>query len=318
MIHFSYTLSPVLKEHLTTIERLRAQILLTPLSPRVELRLRFESMIGRIYWSMSLAGNQLTKDDIETLLTKTFPKVSLNGRIKKLADEEKMVLRYKKALDSISHDWLVTPQPLRHKDLLELAEIVSTKQIKNEKVDLSVLLDYLHKSTDHPVVQAAIVQMQIITMSPFADGNGRMARLLALLFLYKHGYDFRGLLVLEEYWRRDIASLEVLRDNVLKSNSLNIWIEYFAQGMATQLEKTLQKIRSLAFQVERDGYTQLSDRQRAIISVLDFPQATITNKKVQSQFKVSQITASRDLSKLAILGLVVPHGKGRSVYYTRV
>jgi len=35
-------------------------------------------------------------------------------------------------------------------------------------------------------------------------------------------------------------------------------------------------------------------------------------------FKVSQITASRDLSKLGALGLLFIHGKGRSVYYTKI
>ncbi len=45
---------------------------------------------------------------------------------------------------------------------------------------------------------------------------------------------------------------------------------------------------------------------------------TITNKKVQKLFKVSQITASRDLAKLASVGLLFTHGKGRSVYYTKV
>lgn len=300
------------------IESLRAQILLAPLPPKTELRLRFDAMISRIYWSLSLSGNPLTRTDIENTIMKTYPLFSIDGKTSRLNPDEARVIRYKKAYDVISHAWLVNPHPLRLRDVLELAGLVETKQIKKAQVDLSLLFDYINKSSDHPVLQAAIVQMQLVCMSPFVDGNGRLARLLALLYLYKNGYDFRGMLVLDEYWRKDIASLDVIKETVLTSNSLNIWLEYFSQGMVTQLEKTLQKIQALAFQTERDGHWELSDRQRNIISVLEFPHATITNKKVQKHFKVSQITASRDLARLTVLGLVVPHGKGRSTYYTRV
>ena len=318
MIHFSYTLSPQLREYIATIESLRIQIALAPLSPKTELRLRFEAMVSRIYWSLSLSGNPLTKSDIENLIIRTFPLFSLEGKTKRLSPDERRVMSYKKAHDYITHEWLVNPQPLRMKDILELANTVETKQINNEQVDLSILFDYLHKSQDHPIIQAAIVQMQLLCMRPFVEGNGRLARLLALLYLYKNGYDFRGMLVLEEYWRKDLASLDVIKNTVLESNSLNIWLEYFASGMVMQLEKTLQKIRALAFYIEKNAHWQLSDRQRGIVSVLEFPHATITNKKVQKHFKVSQITASRELARLVNVGLIVPHGKGRSIYYTRI
>ncbi len=317
MINFSYTLSPLLQEHIQRIESLRAQILLTPLSPKTELRLRFEAMVGRIYWSLSLSGNPLTRSDIENLLIKTFP-LFTQGKGDRLTEQERAVIQYKKAHDLITHEWLVTTQPVRLKDILEIAALVETKRMGTEQIDLSLILEYLHKSNDHPIVQAAIIQMQILCLHPFIDGNGRLARLMSLLYLYKNGYDFRGMLVIDEYWRKDLASLDVIKETVLQSNSLNLWLEYYSQGMTTQLEKTLQKISALAFHTEKNGHWQLTDRQRELINVLEFPHATITNKKVQKHFKVSQITASRDLARLVMLGLIVPHGKGRSVYYTRV
>lgn len=318
MINFSYTLSPLLQEHIQKIEALRIQIAISPLSPKTELRLRYEAMIGRIYWSLSISGSPLTRSDIENLLAKTFPLFSQNGKADKLSDEERSAIRYKKAHDMIMHEWLVAPQPVRLKDILELAALIDTKKMTDQQVDLTLVLDYLHKSNDHPIVQAAVIQMQILCLRPFVDGNGRLARLLALLYLYKNGYDFRGMLVMDEYWRKDLSSLDVIKETVLQSNSLNLWLEYFSQGMATQLEKSVQKIGSLAFSVERNAHWELTDRQRSLVNVLEFPHATITNKKVQKHFKVSQITASRELARLVTLGLIVPHGKGRSVYYTRV
>lgn len=305
--------------YIEKIELLRTQILLAPLDAQTELKLRFESTISTIYWSVSMSGNSLTKNEIEKIIMQSFPFMTSTRKKTTSNPEEKMVLRYKKALDYLKNTWYVTPTPVRLHDLLTLASITETKNIKKESLDLSLILSYLHKSNVHPIIQAAIAQMQMICMAPFTDGNGRIARLLGLLYLYKYGYDFRGMLILDEYWRRDLASLEVIKDTVLKNNSLNSWLEYYTQGMFVQLEKSLTRIRSLSFQVTgHSDYYNLNDRQRLIVSVLDFPQATITNKKVQNHFHVSQITASRDLARLSNLGLVVPHGKGRSVYYTRV
>jgi len=61
----------------------------------------------------------------------------------------------------------------------------------------------------------------------------------------------------------------------------------------------------------------LNDRQNKILERLENPNLKITNKDVQKMFGVSQITASRDLSKMANLGILLPHGKGRSVFYTK-
>jgi len=66
------------------------------------------------------------------------------------------------------------------------------------------------------------------------------------------------------------------------------------------------------------SFWKLNGRQQSILSVLENPGEKITNKDVQKKFGVSQITASRDLSHLTTLGLLLAHGKGRSVYYTKV
>ncbi|OGK57462.1 hypothetical protein A3H83_03340 [Candidatus Roizmanbacteria bacterium RIFCSPLOWO2_02_FULL_39_8] len=61
----------------------------------------------------------------------------------------------------------------------------------------------------------------------------------------------------------------------------------------------------------------LNSRQREIIQMLEDPKSRITNKQVQKKFSVSQITASRDLAKLTIVGVLFSHGKGRSTWYSK-
>ena len=312
MVDLSYNLSSSLTESLQKIDNLRRKILLTPLSAKTETRLRWEAIINRIYWSLVLSTNPLTKAEMVKLLIS-------DHRKKRLTPDEQEVINYKKALDYISQNWLVTSDRITPKVVVTLHDLACPGQLQGSEAPLKQVLDYLQASSENPVVQAGVAQIQLITLAPFSDGNGRTARLLALLFLYKAGFDFRGLLVLEEYFRRDLAAFRQTTENVSKSQSLTLWLEYFAQGVAAQLEKVLEDLTLQRSHLDLPAsFWNLNDRQKEILTMLDQPDSTITNKKVQKKFRVSQITASRDLSRLANLELIFARGKGRSIYYTKV
>lgn len=303
MINFSYNLSSNLKQNLSKIESLRQKILLTPLSPKLEIRLRWKAMLNRIYWAMVFSkGRSLNKSQVVKLLTK-----EANPQNK----EEYEVLKYKNALDYIRENWLVSKKLVTPKDVLTLHELACYGRFRSSQEVLKQLLDYLQKSPEHPVVQAAVAYIQIINISPFNLGNTQVASLLALLFLYKTGYDFRGLVVLEECWHPDL---------IIYRGNLTPLLENFSSVLANQLEKTANfDLNTADLDVGlSNSFWELNDRQKAILNYLEQPNLSITNKKVQNLFKVSQITASRDLAKLTNLGLLFVHGKGRSVFYTKV
>lgn len=312
----SFTFSAALRNSLQKIDSLRRQILLSPIPPRMELRLRWEATLNRIYWSLALAGDPLTKAEIIKLLT---------AEKKRPTQAEQEVLNYKKALDYISQEWLVNPRRVTLQTVIDLYNISSQPTVgKNARISnagensIKHLLEYLQKGSDHPIVQAGIAQAQLISIRPFPDGNGRVARLLSLLFLYRNGYDVRGFLVLSDYWRKDSSGLEYATKRSLESKNFTVWLEYFAHGILIEVEKVAQSLKNLNFQTDLPiSFWKLNDRQKEILAILEQPETTITNKKAQKLFKISQITASRDLAKLASLGLLFTHGRGRSVYYTR-
>lgn len=215
----SYNLSSSLTESLQKIDNLRQKILLTPLSAKTEIRLRWEAIINRIYWSLVLSTNPLTKAEMVKLLIS-------DQRKKRLTQDEQEVMNYKKALDYISQNWLVTSDRITPKVVVTLHDLACPGRLRGSEAPLKQVLDYLQASSENPVVQAGVAQIQLIILAPFSDGNGRTARLLALLFLYKAGFDFRGLLVLEEYFRRDLAAFRQTTENISKNQSLTLWLEY--------------------------------------------------------------------------------------------
>ena len=312
MLNISYTISPRLKEYLYKIESLRRQILLTPISPSKELRLRWESTFNRTYYSLKLAGNPLKKQEMLRLLAEIAHK--------KTNSDQQDVLKFKKALDFISQNWLGSENAVNAQALIGLHKIIGNGKLRVPEKGLQYLLDYLQAKSENPIIQAAIVNIQMEKMQLFSDHNSQISCLATLLFLYKYGYDFRGFLAYETEWLEETNKFKENYERGLNATNLTLWLEYFASCILSQLElvtQSLQKPKSGTLDLHK-SFWALNDRQKSIFSYLDQPKNTITNRQVQKQYKTSQITASRDLSKLTNLGLLFSHGKGRSVYYTKI
>lgn len=312
-----YHLSEQLRNSLQESLVLRQKVLLSPLSPKTELRMRWEADLQRIFWGLSIAENPISKPDMTKLLA--YPPK------KKLSRFEKEIITYKKTLDFIKEEWLASSKIITPNAILEIYNLAcrpvfgsSNRSFKAKRNDLRQVLSYLQTGKEHPLIQAGIAQIQIIKLSPFDNGSARVARLFTYLMLYKHGFDCRGFLVLEEYYRKDLVGLREAIKKVDEDKNLTAWLEYFSKGIAFQLQKAFEEIESPRFKTDLSAsFWKLNQRQKLILSHLENPELKITNKDVQKMFNVSQITASRYLSKLTSLGLILSHGKGRSIFYTR-
>ena len=307
---FSYNLSSILKENLLKIDLLNKQIILAEISPKDEIRFRWETVIERIYWVFQVNGINIEKEKIIKFLSSE----------KKNTNEFRLqVTNFKKAIDYINLDWILNKKFVSVKTVAMLHDKLCTGGSLNKEKELRQALEYLQSGTEHPIIRSAISFIQIVDLSCLAKGNMLLSSLLSLLFLYKYGYYFRGFLTLEEYWKKEYEVFNDVTRKVIKSKNATLWLEFYSKGIIWSLENKLKDISSTKFLTDLSGtFWELSDRQKEIISELDRPGATITNRKVQSMLKVSQITASRDLTKLANIGLLFPHGKGRSIYYTKV
>jgi Fic family protein len=297
------------QESLQKIDALRRDILLSVISPKDESRFRWQTLIERIFWSLTLSDRPLGKKEIVNLLTED-PK-------KRLTLSQKEAIKYKKIFDYIHQDWLASQKPILLQDVLFLHKLICQSQLRVNQELLQQCLSYFQTSHEHPVIQAGLIQFQILALSPFTDGNDRLARLLTYLFLYKEGFDCKGFLVLEEYFRRNLTDYQQILKQAAQAGNQTAWLEYFVKGLEAQFEKTLKVITHEKTKVNvPTPVFELNERQKEILALMENPGITITNRQVQKLFKISQITASRDLAKLVSLGFLFTHGGGRSVYYT--
>ena len=317
MVNLSYHLSEGLEKNLKEIEALRTKVLTTPILPKNEFRLRWESNINKTYWGLTLADNKLSKTQIVKLLSSPLPK--------KMSGEEKEVINYINTLNYIRNEWTGSKNLLNPKKILDIYDLLcksvfgsTASYFKSKEIEVNKILEFIESGKDHPVIQSGLIQIEIIKLSPFENATGRVARILSHLILSKYGYDLNGFLVLEDYYRDDLVSLKEATNSIERYKNATKWLEYFTQGVKLGMEKVLKNLELTGSEPVRQLGWKLTDRQNKIMGTLENPNQKITNKDVQKIFKVSQITASRDLSKMANLGILLPHGKGRSTFYTKV
>jgi hypothetical protein len=316
MLPLAYTESVELKEHLHSIDALRQQILCVPLSPKMELKARWDAKTTCIYSSLALSHNLLSRGQVAKILA---------NQTRHIPAEYKDVITYEKALDYIQEAWAASAKPITISTVRTLAQM--TLGIPNETLERAIttvepsihtLLDYLENQADHPVLQAGIALCLLSTNAAIPSDSGIVARLTASAFLAKYGYDIRGLLTIEKHWLMNESSYSIALSSLKQQGNLNHWLLFYVSTMEANLHERFEDLSN--FKIHQDfasGFWELNDRQKGVLTHLSDPTSSITNRKVQQLFNVSQITASRDLAKLNTLGLIFPHGKGRSITYTR-
>lgn len=114
------------------------------------------------------------------------------------------------------------------------------------------LIDWINKSEKeeiNPVIVAGMAHLEVAAIHPFNDGNGRTARALATLILYKRGYDFRHLFALEDYYNKDLPSyykaINVGKNYEERKTDSTSWLEYFAEGFKEEIMSIKKQVASL-------------------------------------------------------------------------
>lgn len=311
MKNFSYTKTPELNEQLSKVEELRKELLLKPLSPKLELKLQWQTLIRSIHYALAIGGNIIPGDHIQRL-------ISPEGK-KHLTSKEKEVIAYKQGLDYLYHNWLVNDEQITAKSIILLYQTVFEGSLKASEQEINNALRYIQINPEHPLIQAALGQLMIFDIYPFSQNNELFSHLVFCMFLYKNGYDFRRMVVVEEFFFKDLSTFKNIISKMRRQTNVTEWLEYIASSFVTQL---INVLKTVAIEKQSPSilphYLQINDRQQQIINYLSQPESKISNSIVQKLFKISQITASRDLARLTSLGLVFPLGKGRSTYYTKV
>lgn len=179
----------------------------------------------------------------------------------------------------------------------------------------------LEKDAVHPVLKAGIIHYEIVRIHPFLDGNGRVARALSTLVLFKEGYDIRRFFSIEEYFDGNASDYyKALQSVENEEGDLTLWLSYFTKGLAIELSKVKEKVQRLSIDVNlKDRLGKqiiLSDRQ---IKIIEYMQKVgyLQNQSFDTLFPmVSEDTILRELQELIKNGIIKKEGVTKAARYT--
>lgn len=166
---------------------------------------------------------------------------------------------------------------------------------------------YLHDRGQRPLVQAAVLHYQFEAIHPFADGNGRVGRLLVLLFLAELGLLPQPLLYLSAYFERTRGTYYDLLLRVSTHGDWDAWLRYFLEGVRTQARDGATRADRLFAQHARYRHELQQERApRSAIALADllFVSPIVSARSVQRALGVSAPTARSAIRRLEARGVV--------------
>jgi Fic family protein len=177
---------------------------------------------------------------------------------------------------------------------------------------------YIHADNLEPkLVQCALVHYQFETIHPFADGNGRVGRLLIILQMIDLELLSAPLIHPSVYFERTRDAYYQRLQEVRTLGAWTQWIEYFVRAIKEQCEETISFTQSLLDLRGRLHREIPNVRRRAsIIAVLEafFEYPVLTPKQISVQAKMS-VGAARmalnELEQLEIAREITGKKKGR-------
>ena len=176
-------------------------------------------------------------------------------------------------------------------------------------------------SSIDPVLKAALAHLWFVTIHPFDDGNGRIARAIADMALARSENSPQRFYSMSAQIRQERnAYYGILEETQTGGMDITPWMEWFLGCLGRAIDgaqTTLSAILAKARFWEHAQGVPLNDRQRLVLNwLLDGFEGKLTTSKYAQLAKCSQDTALRDILPLVERGILVrnPEG-GRSTSY---
>lgn len=169
-------------------------------------------------------------------------------------------------------------------------------------------------------VKSAVAHVYFVSIHPFDDGNGRLARMISDMILSRRGGDrlFSMSSVLQKNRTDYYAELEKAQHGTL---DITDWITWYLACMAEAAGDAMEQIQKtgtrLSFWKTVNEKLALNDRQRTMLDrLLTDWEGKLTTAKWAQVCRCSQDTASRDINQLIKAGILEKDGAGgRSTGY---
>lgn len=338
-----YTITAPILSAIAVIENARGHVDTARILPEAQVALRKQSTVESVNSSTRIEGNPLVRSQVEDALADR----EVHATVRAVAE----VRNYARAWAWVRARQ-AAPEPISTADLLHLHALTIGDLLPSEKsgqlrtgpvwvvdsvagVDevrytapdadrLPVLLDdltsWLNAGETHPLIAAGLAHAYLAAIHPFADGNGRVARLLARLVLGRAGYGFRDALVLEDFYAADRQAYYAAVDlgatyQARAEADATGWLLYFLQGFVTSVVRLAEQVAVLSATGTSGPPIRVTADQAVLLEYAVREGSVSLAEAVGLLPEVSRRTIQRTLRTLVDGGLLRDAGAGRATRY---
>lgn len=325
-----FTITAPLTRRLEEIAALREKILGATIQVPWIPALQKDARVRNTHSSTAIEGNPLTLEEVR-LLAEGQPLPTATER------SRREVLNYLAGLSFVERQ--SRKKRITHEAVLRLHKIVASGVMDQGEAgryrDIRVkvgqylppgpemvsglmaeLLDWWNGDSIKwsPVITSGIIHYRFEEIHPFADGNGRVGRALALWELYRRGFDTHHIFSVDEfYWKdrpRYYRALEAVRRG---GGDLSGWLEYTAEALHLTLERVWGRVQHLAAGAGPKKIV-LRPKQEQLLRLLR-DRKSLTPQQIREGVGISKQGAMDLLNPLLEAGLVRRVGTRKSGRY---
>src|SRR3989344_491878 len=330
-----FSINNEILRNIGTIEAAREVIDNAPLLPYYEKQFQETAIARTVHHGTHIEGNELDLDQAEKVLMGQ----NVIGRVRDIQE----IINYRRAMEYINQSQNANLKSQIDEELIKKVHAITVDRlldpslcgiyrktqvvVKNSQTgnvsfrpppaievpyQVEEFLQWLSsdgKEGIHSVLKAGIVHYELVRIHPFLDGNGRVARALSTMVLFKEGYDIRRFFSIEEYFDNNASDYyKALQSVENEGGDLTLWLSYFTNGLAIELSKVKEKVQKLSIDINlKDRLGKqiiLSDRQIKIIEYLQ-KVGYLQNAAFGQLFPmVSEDTILRELQDLIKNGII--------------
>lgn len=310
MLKYKWEITPRVNQLLIELEATKLVFNGTPMKPHFELNLHKHSLLRSAVFSARVEGFLDTvnspKSESQNLLSAYLYIYSAKAPRRLSLSFIRRLHRLVLKKNSTSGNWRSQPWAIFNQSgaVVYLAPpALEVPELMDEYIE------YIEGMDDHPAVIAAVTQFVFEKIHPFADGNGRVGRLISSFMLEKSGYGFRGLAPFEEYIEEYRSAYY---SHLEPATACTGFIEFFLEAFVFQLKKDIGKLNQGREELPEDF---LLPRRREILEIIrDHPNCTFDF--LQRRFTaINGKTLHYDLAQLIKKGFLKKLGVTKGALY---